>query len=134
MGRKTPPCELHPPWTEARFKSFLKSGLRKMSTRWPPAQEIMKLHRRPYTGDDKRTKWEYQCSDCEQWFKQKEIHRDHIEAVGGFSQDWEKWPEELGQIAERMFCSVDGFQLLCHSCHLRRTNEQRQEKKDAEKD
>ena len=125
MGKKTPPCPLVPEWTQARFKTFLKSALRGISMRWPPAQQIMKDLRRPYEGEDKRTKWEYPCKHCGDWFKAKEIKRDHIVPVGGFSDNFEKWPEYLGKIAERMFCGKDGFQLLCKPCHEKLTNEER---------
>lgn len=126
MGRKTPPCNLYPEWTQARFKTFVKSGLRGISMRWPPAQEVLKKNRRPYTGSDKRTKWEYQCNHCKDWFKMKEIKRDHITPVGGFSDNFENWAEDLGKIAQRMFCSVDGFQLLCEPCHKIVTDKERE--------
>lgn len=111
----------------------MKSLLRQGSQRWPPAQEVMKLNRRPYQGEDKRTKWEYQCNHCKGWFKQKEVNRDHIEATGGWSDDFDKWPEDLGRIAEAMFCNVDGFQILCLDCHRILTNKENEERRSKKK-
>ena len=130
MGRKTPSCPLYPEWTQAKFKSFLKSGLRTLSTKWPPAHKILKQNRRASQREDKRIKWEYQCNHCKQWFLQKEIERNHIIPVGGFSQDFSKWPEEFGKIAERMFVGVDGYDLLCKECHAKLTEQQNQERRD----
>lgn len=93
--------------------------------RWPPAQEFMKKIRRPYTGPDKRTKWEYPCSNCLGWFKVKDVKRDHIDPVGGFSTTFEKWWVELGEIARKMFCDENGFQLLCKECHTIKSEEER---------
>ena len=126
MGRKTPPCSLYPKWTEARFKAFLKSALRSASQRWPPAIEAMTSTRRPYRGSDKRTKWEYPCNHCGGWFKSKDIRKDHIIPVGGFSSNFSSWPADLGEIAARLFCKKEGYQLLCSPCHNKLTQKQRE--------
>ena len=125
MGKKTPPCNLYPSWTQARFKSFLKSALRSASSKWPPKFEALKLARRKSQLDDKRSKWEYICSSCNKWYKSKDVELNHKEPVGGFGEDFNKWPEDLGRIAERMFCDVNGYEVLCKKCHNKETQKQR---------
>lgn len=121
MGRKTPPCDRYPEWTEARFWAFIRSALRKAHTRWPPACELMKEGRRAVVG--KRHKWEHQCSMCEQWVPQKDIEKDHIVPCGSC-----RTFEEVAQFADRLFSPKDGYRKLCKSCH----NEVTHGKKDSE--
>ena len=74
MGRKTPPFDQYPEWTQARFWSFVRSALRQAHIRWPPAQKVMYTDRRTVTG--KKHKFEHQCSECHKWFPQKDIEKD----------------------------------------------------------
>ena len=59
----------------------------------------------------------YQCAHCCAVFHVKEIHVDHIIPVvplKGFD-DWN------GYIA-RLFCDESGLQILCVSCHKKKTD------------
>ena len=104
-------------WTEAAFWGFIRSGVRQLSRKWPPRADAMKAARRPYTGPDKRRKWEYQCAQCGQWFKGTEVQVDHITPCGTL-----KSFEDLQTFAERLFCEADGLQVLCkESCHAVKT-------------
>lgn len=122
MGRKTPPFENYPPWTEARFWGFLRSALRRASDRFPPKQQAKILYRRKYNGGG-RQKWEYQCVDCKEWFAEKNIEVDHIEPVGTL-RDWSDLPD----FCKRLFCGVEGFALRCRPCHQIKTNRERDDK------
>lgn len=114
-------------WSRARYWSFIRSALRAASIRWPPKADAMKAARRAYQGtDNARQKWEYWCAACEQWKMGKDVRVDHIEPCGSL-----KCAEDLPGFVTRMFCEEDGFQVVCKSCHDRKTARERDEKKNA---
>lgn len=104
-------------WTEAGYWGFLRSGLRQLSLKWPPLREIMRRDRRPYSGPDRRTKWEHQCELCRGWFPAKEIHVDHVLPCGRLSS-----LEDLPGFVERLFCEPDGIRKLCVGCNQARNH------------
>lgn len=112
-------------WTNAGWWGFLRSGLRQLSTRWPPLRNVVKAHRRPYVGPNKRQKFEVQCADCEQWYKASETHVDHIIPCGSL-----KSFDDVQGFVERCFCEADGLRVLCTQCHQVRTNSQRESKRN----
>lgn len=101
--------------TEAAYWSMIRSALRKMTFRWKPIQEYKKNNRAPYLGDNKRQKWIYQCEHCHKWFKDKEIHVDHIIPAGSL-----RCAEDLPGFVERLY-RESGFQILCKPCHKEKT-------------
>lgn len=103
-------------WTEASFWGFIRSGLRQMSRRWPPRKLAELAVRRPYTGDNARQKWEYQCAECQKWWKGAEIEVDHITPCGTL-----KSFDDIAGFAERLFCEIDGFRVVCIHCHKLKT-------------
>lgn len=120
--KKTPPCEHYPEWTESRYWSFIRSALRRVHIKWPPAQNCMRNGRRAVVG--KRHKWEHKCEECKQWTPQPKIEKDHRVPVGSL-----KCYEDLPGFVERLFVSEDGYRKICISCHQRITNEERKNKK-----
>lgn len=100
-------------WTEASFFSFLRSGLRRMSQRWPPLVRLaLNAVRRPYVGPSKLQKWEYQCAVCSGWFKRTQVEVDHIEPCGSLQSF-----DDLRQFTERLFCETDKLRVVCNGCH-----------------
>jgi 5-methylcytosine-specific restriction endonuclease McrA len=120
MGTKTPPFVYYPKWTEAKFFGFLRSALRRASDRYPPKQEAKKRYRRPYVGENVRQKWEYQCEECKGWYKDKEVEIDHLIPAGSLRNF-----DELPTFCSRLFCGVDGYQVLCKPCHRAKTSMER---------
>ena len=110
-------------WTEAAFWGFIRSGLRQLSTRWPPIANAMKAARQPYDGPNKRLKWVYECSACGRLSpaaesvpgkkrRKKLVHVDHIEPCGKLSSF-----ADASGFLERMLCEADGLRVLCSVCH-----------------
>ena len=100
-------------WTEAEFWSFLRSGLREKSRRWPPlVRQVFDAVRRKNQSQNRRLKWEYQCRRCEEWFPRNQVEADHILACGSLRSF-----SDLEGFAERLFVEVDGLQVLCGDCH-----------------
>ena len=121
-------------WTAARFHSFIKGALRSASQRWGPKNEVKKAAR--------VERGKYMCAG----FAGIEPHVvsaslppkpgnkrrinnavvDHIEPVVSVQDGFTTWDE----IIKRMFCEADGFQLLCHDCHTRKTKTEREVRKN----
>lgn len=106
-------------WTEATYWSFLRSGLRQMSRRWPPiVRQAMVAARRKYEGENKRQKWEYKCASCRKWHKGTDVAVDHIEPCGSL-----KSGDDIREFVERLFCEPAGLRVMCRECHRKVTNE-----------
>ena len=104
--------------TEAAYWGKVRSALRKAFAAWEPANQAMKNARRPYTGPNKRQKFEVQCAGCGEWFPMKEVQKDHIEPVGSL-----KSLEDLPAFLQRLTPEDPAaFQMLCESCHQEKTN------------
>lgn len=112
-------------YTEAGFRSFIRSQLRRMSQRWPPIYQALHNAKRPVEEADvakwgKRIKFVYQCEQCRGWFPRTHIEADHIIPCGSI-QDIAK---DAGPFILRMLCEEDGIRPLCHECHQKITNPQ----------
>lgn len=124
--KKSAPCAAYPDWTEAKFWGYVRSGLRSKATRWPPKYTVKQRNKRAYSGPNPRQKFEYKCDGCGNYFPDKEVEVDHIEPVGSLLSF-----EDLPGFVERLFCPVEGLQLLCKDgCHRAKTNKEREEAKN----
>lgn len=117
---KTPPFAAYPSWSEAKFWGFLRSGLRACYNKYPVKWETLRAACRESKGKDKRQKWEYKCNKCSKWYKQKDVSVDHIVPAGALSKY-----EDIAGFVERLFCGTDGLQVLCSTCHNKKTQEER---------
>ena len=112
MGRRVPRTRNGEQWTEARFFGFLRSSLRSAFQKWGPKHEAKRQAKVAYNS--------YKCAACGEAFASKEVEVDHIVPAGSL-----KTFDDLPGFAERMFCEVDGFQVLCKECHQAKTNKER---------
>lgn len=117
---KTPRTRNAGTMTESMFWSFIRSGLRQKSRFWKPITVCKLSARRPYKGPNKRQKFEYQCNHCKDWFPEKEINVDHICPAGSLNS-----AQNLPGFVERLFCEVDGLQVLCEKCHNIKTQNEK---------
>lgn len=104
--------------TESAFWSFIRSALRQKSRWWKPIVTTKLNARRPYTGPNKRLKYEYKCAICNNYFPEKEIEIDHITPAGSL-----KSANDLPLFVENLFCEVGGLRCLCKSCHNKITHQ-----------
>lgn len=123
MSKKTPPNTNYPAWSDAKFWSFVRSGLRAKWVRWPPRYEALRDARRAVKN--KRHKWEVKCSICKKWKQQKYIQVDHIIPVGTL-KDYQHLPD----FVRKLFVSKDKLRVVCAVCHQRITNEGRNNGKE----
>ena len=110
--------------SEATFWSFIRSALRQKSRWWKPISVCKMNARRLYKGDNKRQKYEYQCKKCKTWHAEKNINVDHIIGAGALN-----CAQDLPGFVERLFCEQDNLQVLCVSCHDKKTLKEKQSKK-----
>jgi hypothetical protein len=107
-------------WTEARFHSFIKGGLRKLSQRWPPKHEVMKKAR--------IERGVYKCVGYKKrWHKVRHkdgVFVDHIIPVIDPKKGFVSWDDTI----ERLFCEEEGLQVLCKECHDRKTADERKKR------
>lgn len=111
-------------WTEARFNSFIKSSLRSGSVRWPPrfqalANSYVGKKQNKSTG---RVAKHYLCAHCKEEFPASKVQVDHINPVIDPYKGFVSWDE----VINRMFCEVEGLQILCLLCHKEKTNKEKQ--------
>jgi len=106
--------------TESAFWSFIRRALRNKSRWWKPITECKQKARRPYTGCNKRQKFEYQCNECKGWYPEKQINVDHIIPAGTLTCS-----ADLSGFIERLFCEQENLQVLCEKCHDKKTADER---------
>jgi 5-methylcytosine-specific restriction endonuclease McrA len=102
--------------TESAFWSFIRSALRQKSRWWKPITQCKLKAKRPYKGPNKRQKFEYQCAICQKWYADKVINVDHIIPAGSLN-----CANDLPGFIERLFCEIDNLQVLCKTCHDKKT-------------
>jgi 5-methylcytosine-specific restriction endonuclease McrA len=93
---------------ELSLKRFIISTLRRATYRWP--------HRNTALVNARIARNQYKCANCEKIFTRKEIKIDHIEPIVPLS-GFTTWDEYIN----RMFCGVEGLQILCSPCHNEKT-------------
>ena len=112
-------------WTEARYRSFIKGGLRSVSVRWPPRYKCLndaKVGKR-INKSSGRLAEHYKCAKCLDIFPAKEVEVNHIVPVvplTGFTT----WDETVS----RMFCEIEGLEVVCKPCHRNITKQENQER------
>ncbi|MCH8022368.1 MAG: HNH endonuclease [Thaumarchaeota archaeon] len=118
-------------WTEARFRSFIRGGLRSISMRWPPKNKVKqnaRVQRGVYLCAGYKTKaHEVAASLPPLPGNKRRINNsvvDHINPVVNPTFGFVSWDE----LIKRLFCETEGFQLLCHDCHKNKTADERKER------
>lgn len=123
MGRPSgPKTRCNGNWTEARYKSFIISGLRQTSKRWAPINEVKK--------EARVSRGIYRCAGCKKDvpFTYKEgrkrvqnVFVDHIEPVVDPIKGFTTWDEYIA----RMFVEKEGLQVLCKVCHDQKSEKEK---------
>jgi hypothetical protein len=107
--------------TEAQFFGKIRSALRRLSIKWKPRTDFLKERQQPYTGKNKRIKWQYKCDGCKKAYPLKEMECDHKTPCGSLRRF-----DDIGPFVQKLLCEKDGYQLLCKKkCHLKKTNQSR---------
>lgn len=114
------------------FRTWMTWQLRRISYLWPPRQQAFRdaqvswndFKRRPGISPAKitrRIRNFYRCALCQKVFPRKLVSADHIMPVVNPKKGWQGWDEYI----ERLFCPVDGFQIICKDDHDEKTASER---------
>lgn len=90
------------------LKTWIVPRLRRLSYQWPPRNQA-KANARVSRG-------KYKCAICQRIFGPQEVVLDHINPVvpvDGYV--------DLGSFVESLFCNIEGYQVLCHEDHDKKT-------------
>lgn len=111
------------PMSDAAFRSWLRSQLRRVSLKWRPISEKRAEGEWAATDADK-AKWGKlvkkmnTCELCGGSFPKSKLEVDHIIPCGSLLDV----ARDLGPFALRLFCQMDGLRRACRVCHQRVTN------------
>ena len=121
MGTKVKRTRNAGTMTEAAFWGKIRSVLRRGFMYWKPIQNVKNKAKRKSQSDNKRLKFEYQCSVCAEWFPGKEVQVDHTVPVGSL-----KCGEDLQGFLERLTEEDESlYTVQCKPCHQIKTNEEK---------
>lgn len=90
-------------------ETFAKGCLRRGSLMWKPISECRRLAR--------VERGLYKCAICEGHFPAKQTQVDHREPVVDIIKGFTTWDDYIN----RLFCDIDGLDLLCTNCHEAKT-------------
>lgn len=115
-------------WTEGRYRSFIISALRGGMRRWQPkwkalASASVGKKTNKATG---RLALHYKCAKCNKNYPSSNVQVDHIEPVVDPATGFVSWDVYI----ERMYCEVENLQVLCKKCHLVKTKEEKNAKRE----
>jgi len=109
-------------WTEAKYRSFIRGNLRRVTMRWGPIANCLKAAR--------VARGLYLCNECGRQVeatvkvngrRQKNVHVDHIVPIVDPAVGFVSWDE----LINRMFTEADNLQCLCGDCHKIKTDEEK---------
>jgi 5-methylcytosine-specific restriction endonuclease McrA len=106
---------------DKRLKQFIVWTLRKASYRWAPRYKALK---NAQVGKDA-----YTCKECEKVFTRKGVQVDHIKPVVDPVLGFVTWDIYIS----RLFCSSEGYQILCKPCHKEKTGKEREVRREQRK-
>ncbi len=91
------------------LRHWLTNKLRRLSYQWAPRKEAIKKAR--------VSRGQYKCSSCEGLFGPKHIQLDHTIPVIDPHEGFINWDDYIA----RLFCSTEGFSVMCIECHKIKT-------------
>lgn len=114
-------------WTDAKFRSWIISLLRRGTMRFPPRNDALKAAKTEKKINEKtgRMAQHYRCAMCLGEFPAKGVCVDHIEPVIQPGMGFVSWDEYIA----RMFCPIANLQVLCGACHDIKSAQERKERK-----
>lgn len=107
--------------------AIIRGALRRQFARSPIVREVIGKVRREvpkFNKDGSRAKKDavqYQCGACGEWTKSTAISVDHISPVVSVEDGFTDWNNFIA----RLFCGPDNLQVICDTCHNKKTNAER---------
>jgi len=115
-------------WTEGQFNSFIKSMLRRGSIRWQPKYACKKSarHHEKLPNEKGRLVFHSLCASCNNIYPETTCSVDHTSPVVDPYTGFTTWDS----VIERLFCEVEGLQVLCEDCHKVKTDREKNVNKE----
>lgn len=115
-----------PIWTAGRIKAFITSVLRSGYRKWPPKYTVLNEAKVGKKKNKKtnRIAQHYKCAKCKKEFPLSDIQVDHIEPVVDPTTGFTNWDDFI----TRLFCDESNLQVLCVTCHNKKTDSERKKK------
>ena len=109
--------------TEGAYRSFIKSGLRRMSTRWKPKYDVKKeaRHHKKLPNDKGRLVFHSLCNGCGHVVPETTATVDHIKPIIDPNIGFTNWND----VIQALFCEAEGLQVLCKPCHDNKTKKEK---------
>ena len=119
------------------LKTWVIWALRKASYRWPPRSAALRkaaaakdeYAKKPGEKVSKLVRNFYTCAGCAEVFSRKGVSIDHIKPVIDPKKGWQGFDVYVA----RMFCAVEGMQILCSQCHDAKTKKENNVRKETKK-
>lgn len=110
-------------WTEARYRTFVRSALRAAFRKWPPKFAVLKNAQTERRINPKSGKlaMHYKCAACTSDFPAKDVQVDHIKPIVSVSKGFVSWDDFIN----KLFCEAKNLQVLCRACHAKKTKKER---------
>ena len=105
--------------SEAAYRGFIRSMLRKGSMRWRPKNEVKKAarHHVKLAGHTARLVFHVKCAECNNLVPETDSAVDHINPIVDPAIGFESWDKFI----ENLYCEEEGLQVLCTTCHHKKT-------------
>ena len=105
---------------DRKTELYILNILRKGTIAWHGRTDCLNKSRKRFlVGEFKNGNpkylFKYPCAKCEKWFVRQEVDVDHIDEVGPYQGD-------LHAYSKRLYCDQENLQILCKSCHKRKTS------------
>lgn len=106
---------------DKKTERYIINVLRRGTLKWPGRTNALRKARKRFrNGVTKKgeTKWKFfwRCKKCLKWYRDEgDVEVDHIDPVGPYKGD-------LHEYALRMYCDEDNLQVLCITCHAKKTS------------
>lgn len=113
-------------WTDAKWRSWVISLLRRGSLRFPNRTEVLQeaKTKKKINKTSGRMAQHYKCAGCKKDFPMSQIAVDHLLPVVCPIQGFVDWNTYIS----RMFCPKENLQVLCSSCHDVKTEKERKKR------
>ena len=123
MPKKVPRTRANGSMTEGAFRSFIKSGLRRMSVRWKPKNDVKKeaRHNEKLPNNKGRLVFHSKCNECGGIVPETTVTVDHIIPIIDPEVGFTNWDD----VISALFCEVEGLQVLCVPCHTDKTKREK---------
>lgn len=112
-----------PQWTEARYRTFIKTLIRSGFRRYPNKFAVLKNAEvgRKINKKTGKLAMHYRCAKCRKHHVRLDMEVDHIIPIVNPAIGFTTWDDYI----YAHFCAIENLQALCKPCHKKKTAKER---------